>query len=73
MSPDHLDRHGSMKKYIEAKRKIMSSSGVSIINSKNKDIFPNASIYFSGEGNIQIQNKSAIKQVLTSIGVEFKE
>ena len=73
LSPDHLDRHGSMKKYIEAKRKIMSSSGVSIINSKNKDIFPNASIYFSGEGNIQIQNKSAIKQVLTSIGVEFKE
>ena len=73
ISPDHIDRHGSFNDYAKVKKKICESSKMSIVNENLKEFIPQADYFFSNKGSVKDQNFNAIKEICSSLNLNFLE
>ena len=73
ISPDHIDRHGSFNDYRKIKKKINDNSEISIVNENLKEIIPQADYFFSNKGSVKDQNFNAIKEICSSLNLNFSE
>jgi UDP-N-acetylmuramoylalanine--D-glutamate ligase len=73
ITPDHIDRHGSFNDYAKIKKKISDSSEISIVNENLKEFIPHADYFFSNKGSVKDQNFNAIKEICSSLNLDFSE
>ncbi len=71
---EHLDYHGTLKRYIAAKKKLFQCSKLAIINQRH-DVFPKLGvkkIYYSAD-DFQRENIAAARTVARQLGVTEKK